>query len=105
MNGLKRFWLGIPEQIRHLLVPLAIVLAVYTLAHHLLVPSDFGLYGHYRASSPQQNADFRIVYAGSDSCTGCHGEIASRKKEGYHLGVACETCHQPAAAHAEDPER
>lgn len=105
MIGLERLWKRFPEQIRHLLVPLAIVLAVYTLAHYLLVPSDFGLYGHYRASSPQMNADLPIKYSGADACVDCHDEIAVRKKEGYHSGVACEVCHQPAAAHVENPEK
>jgi hypothetical protein len=105
VDGIKGLWQRFPEQIRHLLVPLAIVLAGYTLAYYLFVPSDFGLSGHYRASSPQRNVDLPIKYAGSDSCTGCHEALASKKKGGYHSGVACETCHQPAAVHTEDPDK
>lgn len=103
INVFGRVWKRIPEQIRHLSVPLTAFIVVYILAERLLVPADFGLTGHYRASSPQRNADLAIKYAGTKACTACHGVIASQKKAGYHKGVACETCHKSAAAHVENP--
>jgi hypothetical protein len=103
-NLITRIWYGIPEQVRHLAVPCVVILGGLVIAHHLFVPRDFGLYGHYRASSVLQNAEQPIMYAGSQACADCHGDIVNTKMTGYHRGVACESCHGPAASHAEDPQ-
>ncbi len=102
---IKRVWYAMPEQVRHLLVPAVVIIAGYLLARYLLVPSDFGLWGHYRASSVVQNASQNIKYAGSEACAECHEDLVAKKKTGYHVGVSCETCHGPAASHTREPEK
>jgi hypothetical protein len=104
-NPILRVWYKIPEQIRHLLVPCVIILGGALLARLFFVPSDFGVVGHYRESSVIQNAEQKINYAGSLACADCHDAEVTLKKDGYHKGVSCETCHGPAAAHAADPEK
>jgi hypothetical protein len=104
-NPIARLWYKIPEQIRHLLVPCVIILGGSLVARLFLVPSDFGVVGHYRASSVIQNAERQINYAGSLACADCHDREVSLKQSGYHKGVACETCHGPVASHTQDPEK
>jgi hypothetical protein len=104
-NFIKNLWYRLPEQIRHLLVPAVGIVVVGLFVRHLLVPSDFGVYGHYRASSVIQNAEREIRYAGMQACTDCHEQLAATKKDGYHRGVSCESCHGPSAAHAQDPDK
>ena len=94
-NFITRIWYGIPEQIRHLMVPCVVILAGLVIAHHLFVPRDFGLWGHYRASSVLQNAEKPMNYAGSQACADCHGDIVATKMTGYHKGVACEIVSRP----------
>jgi len=103
-NSVLKLWRKIPEQVRRLLVPCVIILGGSLVARHFFVPSDFGLYGHYRASSVVQNAEREIKFAGSAACSDCHDAEAAKKKSGYHQGVSCEACHGPAAAHTQDPE-
>jgi DmsE family decaheme c-type cytochrome len=51
-------------------------------------------------------------YAGSDVCQACHGELAEHLADTPHgkagfaklSNLGCETCHGPAAAHAENPD-
>ncbi|HEX7184428.1 MAG TPA: multiheme c-type cytochrome, partial [Thermoanaerobaculia bacterium] len=51
-------------------------------------------------------------YAGSDVCMACHTEVAEHLEKTPHGSDAfermaaqgCESCHGPAAAHAEDPD-
>jgi ribosomal protein S27AE len=102
---MKSVWSRIPQQIRHLLVPLLIVILGFLLIRHLFVPPTFGIYGHYRGASVVQNAAQEIKYGGSEVCTECHDALAIEKKSGYHRMVACETCHGPSAEHIQDPEK
>ena len=69
----------------------------------LLVPRSFGRYGHYRANAIAEIAALPVHYAGHQVCEGCHGDVQEAKSKGSHKGVACESCHGPLAAHANDP--
>ncbi len=103
MNKIMLLWHRIPEQIRRLLIPFFIIIVGYFLTRWILVPSDFGLLGHYRASSITTNMQKEIRYAGAEACTECHDQIVATKKQGYHRGVSCEACHGPTVAHIQDP--
>ncbi len=104
MNTIKSIWYKIPQQIRHLLAPVAVIIIVYVVVRQLFVPAGFGLYGHYRAPSLIENAAVQTKYTGSEVCAECHEAVVTDKKAGYHRGVACEACHGPAFTHTEDPE-
>ena len=105
MNRIMSLWHKIPEQIRRLLIPFLIIIIGYLVARWILVPSDFGLLGHYRASSITINLQKEIRYAGAEVCVECHDQIVAAKKQGYHRGVACEACHGPALVAYSGPWR
>jgi hypothetical protein len=104
MKRLQSLWNKIPEQIRRLLIPMVIVVVGYLTIRILLIPPDFGILGHYRASSIAANMQAAVKYAGEPACNECHEQAATVKRHGYHRGVACESCHGTAMAHAQDPE-
>lgn len=103
LSPMKALWNRIPEQIRRLSVLIVILLFLLISARHILVPPDFGRYGHYRASAVEKIISQKIQYAGHETCAECHDDVTKVKNQGYHRNVACEVCHGPAAAHTEDP--
>ncbi len=100
----RGLWRRAPEQVKRLAVVLAIVVAAFVPVRHLLVPSDFGQYGHYRGSALQDAAAIPAVYAGQVACNDCHDDIVDAKGKGYHVNLACELCHGAAFAHTENPD-
>jgi hypothetical protein len=58
-------------------------IVAFVLVRAILVPSDFGVYGHFRAGALADNSQ--------------------RPLRGGHEEVRCEACHGPLAAHADDP--
>jgi hypothetical protein len=89
------------------LVRMALVLIVAIIVflgiRAAIVPKTFGDYGHYRASSLDDIRARPVSFAGKATCEICHEEVAKKKLEGKHAGIACEACHGPSAAHTEDP--
>lgn len=69
----------------------------------VMIPDDFGLYGHYRAGALTDNAARQPVHAGQARCKECHEDVFAERSEGNHEAVRCEACHGPLAAHATDP--
>ena len=107
LNFLKFLWQSwkkFPEQVKRLSVIFAALIAMLVAARGLLIPSDFGQYGHYRASAVEEIASQEIQYAGREICYDCHDDIVEIKSAGFHKNVGCEVCHGPAAAHTEDIE-
>jgi ribosomal protein L37AE/L43A len=78
-------------------------LVVFLVVRNVLVPRSFGRYGHYRADAIAEIAALPINYAGHHVCEDCHSDVHDVKSKGVHKGVACESCHGPLAAHANDP--
>ena len=104
LERLRRAWSRFPEQAKRLIVLLVIIVAVFIPVRGLLIPGDFGKYGHYRASALEEAAALDIKYAGHQICNDCHDDVVDTKAGGYHHTVSCEVCHGPAAAHTDDPE-
>ncbi len=100
---MKKLWKKIPEQVRLLSVLLIIIAVVIIVLSSILIPADFGEYGHYRSSAVEEVASQEMEYAGQEVCFDCHDEMVELKKTGYHKDVSCEVCHGPAAKHAEEP--
>ncbi|MEJ2544274.1 MAG: hypothetical protein P8Y99_09420 [Calditrichaceae bacterium] len=101
---MKSFWANLPEQIKRLAVVVILSIVIFIVIRSLLIPSDFGKYGHYRASSLEDIAGMETKYAGHQVCYDCHDDIVDTKHNGYHKNVACEVCHGPAEAHIEGEE-
>ena len=76
---------------------------LFIVVRALLVPKDFGTYGHYREGALAENANKPLHFAGGRACEECHSDIAAERKGGKHGGVNCEACHGPLAQHAADP--
>lgn len=80
-------------------------LIVFLVARAWLVPADFGLLGHYRASSPDEIRARPVKFAGSGACGDCHGNVEEARLGSRHARIGCESCHGALAAHVADPER
>jgi hypothetical protein len=94
----------IPQQLRPLILLFGLMIAGLITARYLLVPESFGDYGHYRADAVTEIAELPNAYAGYQACAECHSDIIDKRAGSHHRGLACETCHGPAAAHAEAPD-
>ena len=78
-------------------------LLVFLALQALLVPKDFGRYGHYRPQALDDNRARALVHAGRAACLDCHSDAADAAKGGPHEHVRCEACHGALARHAADP--
>lgn len=94
----------IPQQLVPLLILFVALVAAIVVARHFLVPPTFGERGHYRWSAVEEAAEQEISYAGYTVCSDCHDDIAEAKSRANHRGLSCESCHGPAADHAEAPD-
>jgi hypothetical protein len=102
--AMKPFFRKIPDQVVRLSILFIVAIIIPFLLREILIPSDFGIYGHYRASAVDEIISQEIRYAGGEVCFECHDDVVEIKNEGYHRNVSCEVCHGPAAAHVEDDE-
>jgi len=97
-------WCSFPEQIKRLSVVFVLVVATFLFVRPFLIPSDFGKFGHFRASAVDEIAAQEIHFAGHVVCLDCHDDIMEVKQSGFHKNVSCEVCHGPAYAHSEGEE-
>ncbi|MGC8763549.1 MAG: multiheme c-type cytochrome [Acidobacteriota bacterium] len=83
----------------------AAVFFLFLVARAILVPKDFGVYGHFRAGALRDNAERPLAFAGRAACADCHDDIVQKRKGSKHHRVGCEACHGALARHAADPEK
>lgn len=81
----------------------AVLFGVFLVVRALLVPADFGVYGHFRAGALDDVRALQPVHAGREACIECHDDVAEVKAGGAHRGVGCEACHGAQGTHAADP--
>lgn len=91
------------EHLVRMAVLFAAGIAVFVVMRVVLVPADFGEYGHYRAGALADNASVVPVYAGRDACADCHEDVVASRQGSLHAQVGCEACHGALGAHAADP--
>jgi hypothetical protein len=75
-------------------------LAIFLVARRAMVPSDFGVYGFYRAGALADAAARPLAFAGQAACFDCHDAIVAARSGGAHERIGCEACHGPLARHA-----
>lgn len=78
-------------------------LTLFLVVRGMLIPKDFGQYGHYRPGALADNQARALSFAGRSACEECHSEVVDERKGSRHDRVNCEACHGALAAHAEDP--
>jgi uncharacterized CHY-type Zn-finger protein len=78
-------------------------LVVFLVVRGVVIPADFGVYGHYRASALADSRARPLQYAGRTACGECHGDVVQVRIGSGHEKVGCEACHGPLAVHAADP--
>jgi hypothetical protein len=93
-----------PPQIKRLLPLFVVFIGLFLLARYFLIPESFGKYGYYRALALEENAALKPQYAGKESCTECHDDIAEAKSLDIHADLSCETCHGPGRGHVDNPD-
>jgi len=76
---------------------------VFLAIRAVVVPKDFGKFGHYRPGALETISARSIAYAGHEQCLQCHDQEAKLHGGGMHAKVSCETCHGPLAKHTDDP--
>lgn len=95
---------NIPLHIKRLILVFVLVIALFLLARHFLVPETFGKYGPYRAAAMDDYSLLEIHYAGQQACLDCHQDIQDLKAQDVHSGIHCETCHGPGQKHVVSSE-
>jgi hypothetical protein len=100
---LKKF--NVPDQLIRITIAFVLLIGGLIVVRLQFIPPTFGDDGgHYRGAAVEDNVNKAIKYAGWQECVVCHEEQGDIKKESYHRTLSCETCHGPAAKHAEDFE-
>jgi len=74
--------------------------AIFLVARHAMVPSDFGVYGFYRSGALGDAAARPLAFAGQSACFDCHDAVVAARHGGRHERIRCEACHGPLATHA-----
>jgi predicted CXXCH cytochrome family protein len=80
-------------------------LLLFVAVRALLVPPDFGLYGHYRAGALDDIRKTTPSFGGRSACADCHPDISEALAKGKHARIGCESCHGALGRHAADPEK
>jgi hypothetical protein len=80
------------------------IVTAYSIARYFLTPASFGEYGWYRGDALGELAAREPVFAGKKSCEECHSEQVQKLSKFEHKGLACEGCHGPLQAHADNPD-
>jgi predicted CXXCH cytochrome family protein len=71
----------------------------FLIVRALLVPSDFGVYGFFRAGALDDARARPVSYAGEAACVDCHNTVADERRPSKHAQVRCEACHGPLVKH------
>jgi hypothetical protein len=93
-----------PPQIMRLVLLLIGIVSSYCVARAFLTPSTFRQYGWFRGAAIDELRARPVVFAGRKTCEECHEDEVIKLSKFAHRNLACEACHGPRAAHAQDPD-
>ena len=100
---MRRLFQMPPQLFRICLLVVGIVVS-YSVARYFLTPATFGEYGWYRGAALAEVATQVRAYAGMRACEECHSDEYQKLIKHEHKSVACESCHGPGEAHAQNPD-
>jgi len=95
----------IPDALARLLIVFLALIGLGAFVVVVLIPKPMKDVRLQWASDIQREQAKPLHYAGFRVCEECHDTIYATKNAGYHRDLSCETCHGPARAHAEDPDK
>jgi hypothetical protein len=78
------------------------IVVVGVLLRPVLLPADFGKYGHYRPGAVDDEASRLARNLSSESCFDCHPLIRKLHVNGTHKDISCEVCHGAFGDHVKD---
>jgi len=93
------------SHVKRIILGLVIFAVVGFFGRKLLVPESFGIYGHYRADTIQEEADREIRHWTNAACLSCHPYEKKIHLEGKHKTISCEFCHGTYADHIENGKK
>ena len=92
-----------PKHIKRLTLLFAVLVVLFLVARHFLIPESFGQFGHYRGLALDEINANDVKYLGEAVCADCHADVMDMKLADKHAGISCETCHGPGWKHVDDP--
>jgi hypothetical protein len=96
--------LRVPDQVGRLAVVTVVLITAVLVVRFVVVPRTLSSTPLHEATTIQRELAEPIRFGGAEVCGACHVDQMDIKLAGYHKSLACETCHGPAADHAENPE-
>jgi len=94
----------VPPQVVRLLLLLVGIVGSYLTARYFLTPPSFRQYGWYRGEALIEMRARDKMYAGRKACEECHSDQVQKLAKHEHKNLACEGCHGPGDAHAQNPD-
>jgi hypothetical protein len=95
----------IPDALARLLIVFLVLIGLGAFVVVVLIPKPMKDVHLQWASDIKREQAKALYYAGFRVCEECHDRIYATKNAGYHRDLSCETCHGPAKAHVEDPDK
>ncbi len=93
-----------PPQLKVLIPAFAIVIFIFLVIRHFLIPDSWGEYGFYRGDALTEISNIEPGTASKSDCIDCHPDIYEVLQSDMHAGLSCLICHGPGLEHVNSPE-
>ena len=101
---MKHFFQKLPDSAIRLSIVIVALGFITLFLRFYLLPASVTDMDLHRASSVEREISKEPIYANSALCADCHVDEPDKKRDGYHAGLSCETCHGPSQEHLLDFE-
>jgi hypothetical protein len=96
--------MGMPQQVKRVGLLVVGIIAVVIVARLFLIPRSLVDKDLHQAATIERELAKPIRFAGAVACRDCHQELSDLLRKGNHRNLSCESCHGPAADHANNPD-